>query len=163
LRSALEVADMGERIELAAMLTDREVDLLGLGSALQLVNAPTRMSSRDYWYDCAQSILANETLPIPPAISPVDSDLPLDKLELLISLADIYLWLSQRNEFRAYAPDADEVRLMRSMWSDAIDTVLVTHLDEDEPTDPTAPATPAKRRRRRSRSRGRGPRARRNS
>ena len=156
LRGAIEVADMGERIELAAMLTDREVNLLGLGSALQLVNAPTRMSSRDYWYECAQSILADRTLPTPPAISPLAEDLPLDKLELLISLADIYLWLSQRNEFRASAPDADEVRLMRSMWSDAIDTVLVTHLDEDEPADPRTPSAPAKRRRRRSRGRGRG-------
>ncbi|MFN8377189.1 MAG: helicase-related protein [Anaerolineae bacterium] len=160
LRGALEVADMSERTELAAMLTDREVELLGLGSALQLVNAPTRMSSREYWYECAQSILANETLPPPPAIHPNVEGMTLDRLELLISLADIYLWLSQRSEFRAYAPDAEEVRLMRSMWSDAIDSALVTHLDDegDEPVDGTSAP---KRRRRRSRGRSRSPRARR--
>lgn len=153
LRGAIEVADMSERIELAAMLTDREVDVLGLGAALQLVNAPTRMSSRDYWYECAQSILANEMLLTPPAISPNAEGMLLDQLELLISLADIYLWLSQRSEFRSYATDADEVRMMRSMWSDAIDSALVTHLDTETEEAAGGAAAP-KRRRHRRRSRG---------
>ena len=155
LRGAIEVADIGERTELAAMLTDREVNLLGLGAALQLVNAPTRTSSRDYWYECAQSILDNEVIPIPPVVHPNADGLTLDKLELLISLAEIYLWLSQRNEFRVFAPDAEEVRMMRSMWSDAIDSALVTHLDEDggEPVKGTIPPKPRRRRRSRGRSR----------
>ncbi|MBL8145608.1 MAG: hypothetical protein JNL34_04410 [Anaerolineae bacterium] len=155
LRGAIEVADMGERTELAAMLTDREVNLLGLGAALQLVNAPTRTSSRDYWYECAQSILDNAMIPTPPVIHPNADGMTLDQLELLISLADIYLWLSQRNEFRAFAPDAEEVRMMRSMWSDAIDSALVTHLDEDSGELIEGNVPPKARRRRRSRGRGR--------
>jgi len=154
LRGAIEVADMGERTELAAMLTDREVELLGLGSALQLVNAPTRTSSRDYWYECAQSILDNHMIPAPPVVHPNADGMSLDQLELLISLADIYLWLSQRNEFRDYAPDAEEVRMMRAMWSDAIDSALVTHLDDDGGESGES-KTPVKRPYRRRRSRGR--------
>ena len=161
LRGAIEVADMSERIELAEMLTDREVELLGLGSALQLVNAPTRTSSRDFWYDCAQAILANRMLQPPPSVSPEADGITLDRLELLISLADIYLWLSQRSEFKAYAPEAEEVRLMRSMWSDAIDSALVTHLDDDDQDETAAPdRASGQHRRRHNRSRRRTPRAR---
>lgn len=157
LRGAIEVADMSERIELAEMLTDHEVNLLGLDAALQLVNAPTRTSSRDYWYDCAQAVLTNRMLPTPPALNPAREDKALDKLELLISLADIYLWLSQRSQFRAYAPEAEEVRLMRGVWSDAIDSALVTHIDDERAEADAAAAgvAPARRKRRRSRSRGR--------
>ncbi len=154
LRGAIEVADMSERIELAEMLTDREVELLGLEAALQLVNAPTRMSSRDYWYDCAQAVLANRTLPPPPTFNPAHEPKALDKLELLISLADIYLWLSQRSQLRAYAPDAEEVRLLRSVWSDSIDSVLFTHID-DEPVT-TGGSQPGKSSTKRKRRRGRG-------
>lgn len=156
LRGALEVADMSERIELAEMLTDREVDLLGLGVALQLVNAPTRMSSRDYWYECAQAVLANRILPTPPSLNPANGHVDLDDLELLISLADIYLWLSQRNEFRDYAPEGEEVRLLRSVWSDAIDSALVSHLDDEEMNEHNEAdsAKPMKRRHRRRRGGG---------
>ncbi len=153
LRGALEVSDMSERIELAEMLTVREVELLGLGTALQLVNAPTRMSSREYWYECAQAVLANRVLPTPPSLNPANGHIDLENLELLISLADIYLWLSQRSEFRDYAPEAEEVRLLRSIWSDAIDSVLVSHLD-DEGTDDQGEdgaLAPTKRRHRRRR------------
>jgi hypothetical protein len=161
LRGAIEVADMSERIELAEMLTDREVEVLGLDAALQLVNAPTRMSSRDYWYECAQAVLANRMLPTPPPLNPAREENALDKLELLISLADIYLWLSQRSQFRAYAPEAEEVRLLRAVWSDAIDSALVTHLDDEQPDGDATEngAGPAPRKRRRSRRRGRARRA----
>ncbi|HYO89054.1 MAG TPA: hypothetical protein VER79_10415, partial [Candidatus Limnocylindrales bacterium] len=158
LRGAIEVADMSERIELAEMLTDREVEVLGLDAALQLVNAPTRMSSRDYWYDCAQAVLSNRMLPTPPPLNPAREDKALDKLELLISLADIYLWLSQRSQFRAYAPEAEEVRLMRGVWSDAIDTALVTHIDDESSAVAEVSAgngAAVKRKRRRGRGRGR--------
>lgn len=157
LRGALEVADMSERIELAEMLTDREVEVLGLDAALQLVNAPTRMSSRDYWYDCAQAVLANHMLPTPPPLNPTHERKALDKLELLISVADIYLWLSQRSQFRAYASEAEEVRLMRGVWSDAIDSALMNHLDDESETgtatSAAAAAKPVKKRRRRNRTR----------
>jgi hypothetical protein len=157
LRGAIEVADMSERIELAEMLTDREVEVLGLDAALQLVNAPTRMSSRDYWYECAQAVLANRMLPTPPPLNPAREENALDKLELLISLADIYLWLSQRSQFRAYAPEAEEVRLLRAVWSDAIDSALVTHLDDEQPDGDTAETGvgTVHKKRRRSRRRGR--------
>lgn len=130
LRGAIEIADMTERIELASMLTEQEVDLLGLAAALQLVNAPTRQSSRSYWYSCARAILAGKPLPLPPVTRAevTDSD-DLERLETYISYADIYLWLSHRKEFAGVGVDAGEVRQLRLDWSNAIDRALLRRID----------------------------------
>jgi hypothetical protein len=130
LRGAIEVADMTERVELASMLSEDEVNQLGLAGALQLVNAPTRQSSRAYWYSCAYAILAGKPLPLPPVTRAevTDSD-DLERLETYISFADIYLWLSRRAEFEGCGPDADEVRQLRVEWSNAIDRGLLRRLD----------------------------------
>src|SRR6185369_8451764 len=66
LRGAIKTADMDERIELASMLTDQEVQKLGLERALKLVNAPTRQATRLYWRQCATAILSQKTMPLPP-------------------------------------------------------------------------------------------------
>lgn len=129
LRGALETADLTERTELARMLTREEVARLGMAGALQLVNAPTRQSSRDYWYDCAKAILSDEPLPLPPTSSATISDAEdLERLEAYISYADIYMWLSNRKEFYGCGPQVSEVREMRSNWSNAIDDALVRRL-----------------------------------
>ena len=46
LRAVITTADMDERIALAKMLSDEDIKKLGLASALQLVNAPTRKTTR---------------------------------------------------------------------------------------------------------------------
>ncbi len=130
LRSAIRTADLTERIELAAMLTDQEVAQLGLAAAMRLINAPTRQNTRPYWYDCAQSILAHGTMPLPP-LPPADivNNYDLANAEASVSCADIYLWLSRRPEFMRYAPDAPEVRILRGEWSQEIDGALLRRLD----------------------------------
>lgn len=130
LRNAIKTADMTERIELAKMLEDREVDHLGLDLALKLVNAPTRQSSRPYWLSCVRAILRNSAMPLPedaPSLI-VDSD-DLERTEYSISCADIYLWLARRPEFRFFAPDEQVMRQMRLDWSTRIDRALVLKLD----------------------------------
>jgi ATP-dependent RNA helicase SUPV3L1/SUV3 len=130
LHGAIEVADMTERVELASMLSEHEVKHLGLAGALQLVNAPTRQSSRAYWYNCARAILAGKALPLPPVtIAEVTDSDDLERLETYISYADIYLWLSRRKEFDGCGPDADDVRHLRVEWSNAIDRGLLRRLD----------------------------------
>ncbi|MFQ3565368.1 MAG: helicase-related protein [Aggregatilineales bacterium] len=125
LRGAIETADMDERIELARMLQQDEVERLGLAAALQLVNAPTRKNSREFWYACAQAIVAGQALPLPPAARMVIADSSdLELMETCIAHADIYLWLSCRAEFLGCAPDAEHVRALRAEWSDAIDNAL---------------------------------------
>ena len=42
LRGAIQTADMSERIELASMLTEREVKLLGLEAAIQTRTVPDK-------------------------------------------------------------------------------------------------------------------------
>lgn len=130
LRNAIKTADMTERIELAKMLEDREVDHLGLDLALKLVNAPTRQSSRGYWLSCVRAILRNVAMPLPeePPSLIVDSD-DLERTEYSISCADIYLWLGRRPEFRYFAPDEQVMREMRLDWSTRIDRALVLKLD----------------------------------
>lgn len=130
LRSAIQTADMSERIELANMLTNREVSLLGLEAALKIVNAPTRQSTRDYWYQCARHILTNKALPLPPvAPTQITNTIELESIEYCVSCADIYLWLSQRREFSNFAPHVDEVREMRMECSLQIDGALLRKIN----------------------------------
>jgi ATP-dependent RNA helicase SUPV3L1/SUV3 len=126
LRDSVTTADMSERIELASMLRDEEVEQIGLAKALQLVNAPTRRSTRDYWYDCVQSILAGYPMPLPPPAPDTISDTEdLEYTETCISTADIYLWLGYRREFNEFAPDMEQVHDERQTWSERIDEALL--------------------------------------
>ncbi len=130
LRGAIQTADMSERIELASMLTEREVKLLGLAAALKLVNAPTRKDSRSYWYQCTRAILTDKSLPFPPvAPRQITNTIELDSIEYSVACADIYLWLSQRLEFSAFAPYANDVRQMRTEWSLQIDGALLRRIN----------------------------------
>lgn len=130
LRDAIETADMKERVELASMLTDQQVEQLGMAAALKLVNAPTRQSSRTYWLNCAHAVLSDKPMPLPPdAPREITTSDALEKTETSITCADIYLWLSRRHEFGLYAPDELEVREMRAEWSLQIDEALVQKLD----------------------------------
>jgi hypothetical protein len=130
LRGAIQTADMSERIELASMLTEREVKLLGLEAALKLVNAPTRKDSRSYWYQCSRAILTDKSLPFPPvAPRQITNTIELDSIEYSVACADIYLWLSQRHEFSTFAPYATDVRQMRAEWSIQIDGALLRRIN----------------------------------
>jgi ATP-dependent RNA helicase SUPV3L1/SUV3 len=135
LRASVRTADMSERIELASKLSDMQVARLGLANAVQLVNAPTRNSTRDFWYDCAVAIIDRHPMPLPPAppAEVLDTE-DLDYTETCISSADVYLWLSQRREFADCAEHADLVRADRQEWSDRIDDALLRKIRMDYPT-----------------------------
>jgi ATP-dependent RNA helicase SUPV3L1/SUV3 len=129
-RELLKPADIEERVALAGMLKDQEVERLGLESAVRLVNAPTTESTRLYWRHCADSIIYERPMPIPPnAPERIESGQDLQTTEFAIACADIYLWLSQRPEFEADAADAEAVREERYMWSMNIDEALTKKLD----------------------------------
>jgi ATP-dependent RNA helicase SUPV3L1/SUV3 len=129
LRDKVRIADLSERIELAKMLSDKEVEYLGLETALRLVNAPTNRVSRAYWRDCATSIITAFRMPLPdfPPTEINDSN-DLEATEEAIAKADIYLWLSCREEFAHYAPEHVTVRALRNQWSIRIDDALVNKL-----------------------------------
>ncbi len=130
LRDRVKTADLSERIELARMLTDEEVDYLGLDGAVRLTNAPTRKASRGYWRECATAILNNRPMPLPPQPPPqILTSHDLEHIEMCVSCADIYLWLSQRQEFASCAPDADKIRTLRGKWSTYIDMALLQRID----------------------------------
>ncbi len=130
LRDVIRPADIDERIALARMLSDREVEQLGLATAVKLVNAPTKENTRPYWRACAQAILENIPMPVPPeAPIQISNDHDLDLTEESIACADIYLWLSRRPEFSTFAPDEEAVRDMRAVWSMSIDGALLRRLD----------------------------------
>ena len=130
LRAVITTADMDERIELAKMLTDDEIARLGLERALQLVNAPTRKGTRNYWLDCAYMIIEGFQMPLPPqAPVPIKDGGDLDACETAIACADIYLWLSQRKEFSQYGEEQLPVREERREWSLSIDEALLRNLN----------------------------------
>lgn len=130
LRAVITTADMDERIELAKLLSDDEIQRLGLASALQLVNAPTRKATRAYWQDCAYMILEDYQIPLPPnAPSPIQDGGDLDATEASIACADIYLWLSRRREFAQFCEAHAQVREERREWSLSIDEALLRRLN----------------------------------
>ena len=130
LRAVITTADMDERIELAKMLAAEEIERLGLASALQLVNAPTRKTTRPYWLDCAYMILEGYQIPVPPdAPAPIRDGGDLAATEFSIACADIYLWLSRRREFAAFCQAQAEVREERREWSLSIDEALLRNLN----------------------------------
>ncbi len=130
LRAVITTADLDERIELAKMLSDDEIQRLGLASALQLVNAPTRKTTRPYWQDCACMILEGYQIPLPPdAPSPIRDGGDLEATELSIACADIYLWLSRRREFSQFCEAHAQVRDERREWSLSIDEALLRKLN----------------------------------
>ncbi len=130
LRDVIKPADISERVALAEMLKDNEVKQIGLDAAVRMVNAPTRESTRTYWRACAEAIIAEKPMPLPPsAPNRIETGRDLESTEHAISAADIYLWLSQRAEFSAEAPDADSVREQRTIWSMSIDAALMQRLD----------------------------------
>ncbi|MBZ0294877.1 MAG: hypothetical protein K8L99_20110 [Anaerolineae bacterium] len=129
LRGAIKTADMSERIELARMLTDAQVEQLGLATALKLINAPTRQSSRSFWLDCAHGILSEEPMPVPPeAPKNIATSHDLENIETAVTCADIYLWLARRREFNAFAANEDDVRERRGYWSSRIDIALMHNI-----------------------------------
>lgn len=130
LRAIITTADLDERIELAKLLTDDEIKRLGLAKALQLVNAPTRKSTRNYWLDCAYMIIEGYQMPMPPAAPvPIQDGGDLDATEACIACADVYLWLSQRKEFAAFGEAHHQVREERREWSLSIDQALLLNLN----------------------------------
>jgi hypothetical protein len=130
LRDRVKTADLSERIELARMLTDEEVEQIGLDAAVRITNSPTRKGSRNYWRDCATAIMNNLPMPLPPQPpAQILTSYELEKIEACVSCADIYLWLSQRQEFMSCAPDADDVRTLRGKWSTYIDMALLQRID----------------------------------
>ena len=130
LRAVITTADMDERIALAKMLSDEEIKKLGLASALQLVNAPTRKTTRPYWLDSAYMILEGYQIPLPPdAPESINDGGDLEATEFSIACADIYLWLSRRAEFAANCEAHQQVREERREWSLSIDEALLRNLN----------------------------------
>ncbi len=130
LRAVITTADLDERIELAKMLSEGDIQKLGLAGALQLVNAPTRKATRAYWLDCAHMILEGYQIPLPdePPL-PIRDGGDLDAAERSIACADIYLWLSRRKEFAQFCESHYEVREERREWSLSIDEALLRNLN----------------------------------
>ncbi len=129
-RLLLKPADIDERVALAAMLRDEEVEQIGLAAAVRMVNAPTHESTRMYWRSCAERIINSKAMPLPPnAPYQINNSRDLESAEHAISCADIYLWLSQREEFADSAPDAEAVREQRMVWTTSIDAALTRKLD----------------------------------
>ena len=130
LKDIVKTGNIEERVQLASMLSDEDVIQLGLDAAVKLTNAPTRKSSRQYWYQCTQAILAGVPQPLPPdAPDQVANSRDLEQIETSITCADVYLWLASRKEFSAFAPDQVHLREMRKYWSQKIDDALLNQID----------------------------------
>lgn len=130
LRDKIKTADLSERIELAKMLSESEVRYLGLETAIKLINAPTNKYTRAYWRECANAIIGAAPMPMPPMPpATINSVHDLEETETCVGCADIYLWLSNRQEFRPLGDAYFHIRDLRIGWSEQIDAALVLKLD----------------------------------
>lgn len=129
LRGLLRISNLEERISLAEMLSDDDVNKIGLAAAVKLINAPTRQTTRSYWYSCARAIINMKPMPTP-ILPPeeIDTNYDLDAFELSVSSADVYLWLGHRDEFFESATQLDYVHELRREWSVRIDEALVKQI-----------------------------------
>ena len=130
LRAVITTSDLVERIELAKMLSQEEIERMGLAHALQLISAPARKTTRRYWLDCAHMIMEGYQIPLPPQPPfPIANSADLEETEHAIACADIYLWLANRKEFGGFCEAQYEVREERREWSLSIDEALLHNLD----------------------------------
>lgn len=130
LKGIIKTADLEERMSLANMLSDAEIEQLGIEMSLKLVNAPARQNNHLYWRACASAILGGHAMPLPPQPpQKIVTNIHLERTESAISCADIYLWLANRLEFQEFAPQEPTVRVQRTEWSLRIDEALVNRLD----------------------------------
>jgi ATP-dependent RNA helicase SUPV3L1/SUV3 len=129
-RQLLKPVDVGDAVELAALLSPREVAALGEATALQLVRAPTDENTQTYWQRCAQAIVRRRPMPLPPdSPAAIRNGHDLQAAETGIRAADVYLWLSQRREFSEFGRDADAVRAGRAALSQEVDSALQRRID----------------------------------
>ena len=66
--------------------------------------------------------------PTPPGI--IGNTHDLEDIEASINYADIYLWLSQRDEFSHLAYHEEAIREDRMEWSNRIDNALMQQLED---------------------------------
>ncbi|MCX6054489.1 MAG: helicase-related protein [Chloroflexi bacterium] len=129
-KELLKPADLSNQIELAGMLSKREVEKLDYENALTLVNAPCNQDTRDYWFLCAKAIISKKEMTVPALYQKtIENSTDLQSFERAIRCADIYLWLSQRICFRQFAPFCESVRKKRYEWSTEIDSSLQRKVD----------------------------------
>jgi ATP-dependent RNA helicase SUPV3L1/SUV3 len=129
-KEILKPVDLSSQIELAGMLSPGEVRRLGEETALLLINAPSYRDTESYWLRCARSIVNQQEMPLvsyPPQV--IKSAKDLEATEIAIRGADIYLWLSQREEFAPYASEADKLREKRYQWTMEVDAALQRRVD----------------------------------
>ncbi len=129
-KELLRPMDLSSQIELARMLTPKDVKKIGDEVALQLINAPCYRDTQTYWYRCALAVINNQIMPNvidPPKV--ILSAKDLESYEVAIRSADIYLWLSQRERFAPHAPNGKQVRKRRYAWALEVDSALQKQVD----------------------------------
>jgi ATP-dependent RNA helicase SUPV3L1/SUV3 len=127
----LRTADLSQQIELALLLSEEDVRILGQQSALTLINAPVYRETEKFWLLCARAIITGKAMPVPqdPRAELINDADDLKMYEQAIRSADCYLWLSQRAEFRSNAPQSENVRLRRAQWSSMMDAAFQRRID----------------------------------
>jgi hypothetical protein len=127
----LKPVDLSNQIELARQLKPSDVETLGEDVALLLINAPCTNDSEDYWKRCATAIIKRKEMPVPTleGRDAIHSAKTLGLYEQAIRCADIYLWLSQREPFMAFAPFYNDVRQKRNQWIERVDMALQKKID----------------------------------
>jgi ATP-dependent RNA helicase SUPV3L1/SUV3 len=130
LRTLVKSTEMEDRLDLANHLSYDNLMVLGIERALTLINAPARKESRDYWVECANAIIQEQILPLPPPPpTTIHEGGLLKEAERVIACMDVYLWLGYRQPFRHLVTDRDGIMHQRDGLTREIDLALLRKFD----------------------------------
>lgn len=121
---------MDEKIGLAKLLKTADVKEMGLETAVTFLNAPNNRNTTHYWLTCVHAYLRSSEFPTPHhRTSRISSNSQLQDAEDYVKLADLYLWLGNRDAFQSLCNQTDGVRAERLAVSKAIDEALVARIN----------------------------------
>lgn len=121
--------NLDDRIDLASKINLEWEKELGLEKCFTLINAPVTKKTTGYWLQCVAHIAKQNTLPQPHFCIPKKKQLKisdLTELECFVKECEIYLWLSNREDFHDLASiqQKESVSQNKSLTSKKIDEIL---------------------------------------
>ena len=128
LKSIVSTISLEEHITLANLISHKEYRLLGLEKCYELVKAPTTKDTIEYWQRCFKAIVEGKEIPLPGKISLVKSQDELYTAEKLVKQCDLYLWLHNKQTFKKFAPEGENVTEHKYYLAKMIDKALVSNL-----------------------------------
>lgn len=131
LKDLLLPANLEQQKMLAGFLRPEEVDRVGLEVVFTLIKAPASRDSIHYWYACVRALAEDKPIPVPHSLQQLErgNKDALLGAEQAVEQCDVYLWISNREGLKHYAPEKEKVQEYKWSLVERIDQVLALRQD----------------------------------